>query len=320
MSRTPAKPVALAAAAVVLAASVWSAGGADTKRAAGDITPIDAMRILCQQRNYEKAKMLACALLWKDIHQPEALYYLAVALEGLKDREQAAAFVHILQRVLAEERFAKHPHRASMLRWCGARLRVLEAASRPRTRSRPATRSATRPTSRPAAATFTSPEKVSDAWMDRVRADLRPLHHLYCWKLVGGRKDVSKDWIHNRQGRMHRSGAKHMDKVHGRTGVLFAIPQKLSKGRSRLVIRNAGKGRVLRIGVRGYGFSFRMNVVVEKKTLFSKTIPVKPWQDVKIDLGEHAGKDVEFTIELVVPEKQRWAEGAFFDYIEFFGR
>jgi len=320
MSGTPAKIVALATAGMAMAAPAWPTGGTGTRPAAADITPIDAMRICCQQRSYEKAKMLACVLLWKDIHQPEALYYLAVALEGLKDRPQAAAFVHILQRVLEEERFAKHPHRASMQRWCRARLRGLEAASQPCTRSRPATSSATAPVSRPAAVEFTSPQKVSDAWMDRVRADLRPLHHLYCWTLVGGRKDAAKDWIHNRQGRMHRSGAKYMDDVHGRKGVLFAIPRKPSKGRSRLVIRNVGKGRVLRIGVRGYGFPFRMNVVVGKKTLFTKAIPVRPWQDVKIDLAEHAGKDAEVTIELVVPEKQRWAEGAFFDYIEFFRR
>ena len=52
--------------------------------------------------------------------------------------------------------------------------------------------------------------------MTEVRADLRPLHGLYAWRLVGGRRDARPDWIHDTQGTMHRSGAKLRDLIHGR--------------------------------------------------------------------------------------------------------
>jgi hypothetical protein len=111
-----------------------------------------------------------------------------------------------------------------------------------------------------------------------------------------------------------------MDDIHGRKGVLFAIPTRKSHRQSRIVTRNAGRCSTLRIGTRGYGFSFVLNVLVgdAAEPIFTKTIGTGAWEDLAILLDEAAGKDSPVTLELVVPEEQRWSEGAFFDYIEFF--
>ena len=70
--------------------------------------------------------------------------------------------------------------------------------------------------------------------------------------------------------------------------------------------------------MRGYGFPFIFRVKVDGKELLSQRVGTGAWSDLKIDLGEAAGKDLPATVELIVPEGQRWSEGAWIDYIDFF--
>ena len=154
-------------------------------------------------------------------------------------------------------------------------------------------------------------------WMTQVRCDLHPLHGLYAWRLFGGRKDLKPDWIHNAQGTMHRSGAKLMDEIQGRRGVLFCIPSKKSHKLSRLFWDGPAEGKVLRIGTMAYNFPYVLNVLVGGKQVFSRTVGKDAWQDLRIPLESEVSKGSPLVLELVIPEDQRWMEGLFFDYIDF---
>ena len=126
---------------------------------------------------------------------------------------------------------------------------------------------------------------------------------------------------------MHRSGLKYLEQVDGRKGVLFAIPLKESHvgadgkqtGPGRTTMRNVGQCKFLRIGVKAYGFPFVLRVLVGGKQQFSQTIPKERWSDLKMALDEPAqSPKEEVVIELVVREDQRWYEGAWIDYLDFF--
>lgn len=271
---------------------------------------MDAARVLYQQGDYDKAKFAACTVAWDDIYQPEALRFIALCLQKLGDREQAAAFYHICLRVLEEDPKSKSdPRTPSRRATCERELKPLDIDFLADKR---------RYAEMAAGKIFVSADKVSDLWMTQVRVDLHSLHALYAWKLVGGRKDLKPDWLHNAQGTMHRSGAKLMDDIHGRKGVLFCIPNKKSQRLSRIFWEGPAMGKVLRIGTRGYGFPFLLNVLVGDKSLFSKAIGKDNWEDLRVPLDVAPTRDAPLVLELVVPEDQRWAEGAFFDYIDFF--
>ena len=275
-----------------------------------EVRGLDAVKFLYNRRKYADTRQYCYTMLWSNTHQPGALYYLARSHEKLGDNEQAAVFYHILRRVLDEVPKAKADARAASRKaLCQRALKTLD-----KTHEAAKLQYAAQAESR----TFTSPDAVSDLWMTQVRCDLRPLHGLYAWKLVGGRKDMRADWIHNTQGEMHRSAAKLMPDVHGRRGVLFCIPHKKSKSLSRIVWNGPVKGRVLRVGTRAYGFPFVLNVLVGDRQVFSRRVGKGAWSDLEIPLGSEAGKDASITLELVIPEDQRWMEGAFFDYIDFF--
>ena len=301
---------AMAAAGVLAFSTLTAPLAAQTPAKRTTLAGEDAVKYMYDRGQYVWVKKWTLAMLWSDINQPLVLGYLASSLERLGEKEPAAVFFHILQRVLAEDEKAKvHKDAASLRRLCQARLKVLDvqfAKDRDEHKASAPGRK------------FTSPEKVSDLWTTQVKADLHCLHGLYAWKLVGGRKDVKKDWIHNAQGEMHRSGAKYVDEVQGRKGVLFSIPNKKSNRLSRLFVTNHGRCRFLRIGTRAYGFSFVLNVVVGGKTIFSRTVGTNAWEDLKVALPPAGQKPADVTIELLVPEDQRWHEGAWFDYVDFF--
>ncbi len=296
----------LVAVAATVGASHFALAGATTVVLKG----MDAAKVLFQQGDYDKAKFAAATVAWEDINQPEALRFIGLCLDKLGDREQAAAFYHLCLRVLEEDPKSKaDPRTPSRRATCQKELERLDVAYRI---ERDDYLKAT------AGKAFASPEKVSDLWMTQVKVDLHSLHGLYDHKLVGGRKDVKPDWIHNTQGAMHRSGAKLMDDIQGRKGVLFCVPDKKSHRQSRLIWEGPVKGKVLRIGAMAYNFPYLLNVVVGDKQLLSKTIGKDKWADLRIPLGTAPSKDAPLILELVIPEDQRWAEGAFFDYVDFF--
>ena len=284
--------------------------GAQAAAIRKELRGMEAVKFLYQRRDYAQAKLAAYTVLWKDINQPEALYYLAGSLARLNDRKQAAVFYTLLLRVLEEDPKSKADRRAAS--WKATCLRALKALDgRHRAEQKTYAQTAS-------GKTFAAPDKVSDLWMSQVKCTLHCLHGLYAWKLVGGRKDAKPDWIHNTQGAMHRSGAKYMADIHGRSGVLFCIPNKKSRLLSTLVWDGPAKGKVLRIGTMAYNFPYLLNVLVGEKQVFSKTIGKDSWDDLRIPLDTEVGKGTPLTLELVVPENQRWHEGLFFDYIDFF--
>jgi hypothetical protein len=294
--------------AVVMLAGRTALAAAAPTQGASVAQLLEAVRSLYEQGRYDAVKRGCYAVLWSDIEQPEALYYLASTFDKLGDRDQAAVYYHLTERELAEAPAGEAP--ASASEWkkvCEERLQVVDTAHR---------EAAKQYEESTAGKKFTSPQEVSDLWMSQVEADLAPLHGLYLWPVMGGRKDKPPTWIHNAQGVMHRSGAKYMDEVDGRKGVLFCALTK--KTNRRLMLRNVGKGDVLRIGVEAYNFPFVLNVLADKERLFSAPIRANVWTDLEVPLGAYAGKDLPLALELVVPPEQGPHEGVFFDYVDFF--
>jgi hypothetical protein len=275
--------------AVLLSASAAAGGGATIQNPSVPQL-LEAIRSLYQQGRYDAVKRGCYSVLWEDIQQPEALYYLAGAFDKLGEKDQAAVFYHLTERELAE------PPAGQALPNAAQWKKVCEESA--------------------AGKKFTTPQEVSDLWMSEVEADLAPLHGLYFWILVGGRKDHPATWVHNAQGVMHRSGTKYLDEVDGRKGVLFSpLSKKMNR---RLWLRNVGKGDVLRIGVQAYHFPFVLNVLADKERIFSTPVQADVWADLDIALGAYGGKDLPYTLELVVPPEQGPQEGVFFDYVDFF--
>ncbi len=301
------KDVTLMVLVTALAMHALGAAGAVRSRT---LTGMDAVRFLYQQGDYPMAKRASLSVLWKDMRQPEALHYLTRSLVKLNEREQAAVFYHLMLRVLEEgSKDKSDPLTEGRKQACRKALKVLdknfEAEKKKYVESA-------------AGKKFTSPQKVDDLWMTQVRCTLRSLHGLYAWRLLGGRKDASKDWIHNKQGSMQRSGAKYMKEVHGRKGVLFCNLNRDSKDLSRMTWLGPVKGTSLRIGTRAYGFPFVLKVNVGKKEIFSQKIGKNAWTDLIVPLGSEPAEGQEIALELRVPEGQKWHEGAFFDYVDFF--
>jgi hypothetical protein len=298
----------ITASAFVLALAI--ASGATAAAGARTLSGMDAVKVLYQRGRYADAKMGCYVVLWDEINHPEALFYLARSLEKLRDTDQAAVFYTLLSRVLEESPKSKaSPRAASRKAVCQKALDALDGKHRAASKRYAETAAGKK---------FTSPGDADDLWMSQVKCDLRCLHGLYAWKLVGGRKDMKPDWIHNTHGAMHRSGAKYMQDVHGRRGVLFCIPSKKSKRLSSVAWEGPVKGKFLRIGTRAYGFPYILNVVVGETQIFSRKVGRDSWTDVKIPLETEGGEGKPIFLELVVPENQRWMEGLFFDYIDFF--
>jgi hypothetical protein len=284
------------------------------------IVGIDAVRMLYQQGKYAQAKQFAMAEIWKDMHQPEALYFLAMIENQMKQPEAAAVYATLYLRVAALEPTAgakwKKPMEALLTRhdvkFQESKAEYIKSA---------------------AGKKFTKPEDVSDLWMTHVTSELHSLHGLYAWKLVGGRKNAKPDWIHNTKGEMHRSGMKYVDELDGRKGILFGVPLKQNmadakdpqaqayyaryKHPTQLKVENPGKGKILRIGTKGYGFPYLLRVLDGEKEIFTQTVEKEPWSDLKIPLNADQ-PPAALTLELTVPEGQQWMEGVWFDYIDFF--
>ena len=285
------------------------------------VTGAEALRLLYGQRQYAKVARFGYAELWRDIRRPDVLLLLASSLDRLGKKEDAAVYYTLALRVLAEDptsNAARSKAVRTLLTKVDGKHEQLKARYMKAAPGK----------------LFTSPEAVDDLWMTQVTSDLHCLHGLYAWKLVGGRKDVSPDWIHNRKGVMHRSGMKYVGEVDGRKGVLYGIPVKAKTSQdadkyhrailkrighpTRITTRNVGKCKFLRIGTKGYGFGYLLKARVAGREVLSQRVGKDKWADLRIDLKDAAGKDEQVTIELVVPEGQRWSEGVWIDYLDFF--
>lgn len=304
---------------VALVASAMLASPAPAQRV---MSHIEALRTWHGRGNHKEVIENAPKLLWKDIEQPEVLYLLGSSLEKSNRKPEAAAYLTLFLRTLDMKRGEAgntagfRPAVERRLKTMGQDQATLDAQYRKAAASR----------------RFESAEKVDDVWMSQVEGDLFSLHGLYAWNLTGGRKDAKPDWIHNTQGVMHRSGLKRMDEVDGRKGVLFTVPLKEHGSKdldehhsrslerlghsSRVIARNPLGRKVLRIGSKGYGFGFLLKVKDDAgKELLSKQVGTENWEDIKLDLP---GAPKEVIVELIVPEGQKWSEGVWIDYLDFF--
>jgi hypothetical protein len=290
----------------------------------GPATGIDALRLVYKSGKPSDAETIAYRLLWDDIRQPEVLYVLGSSGERLRKPEDAGVFYTLFLRTLAESKGQDVPADVTKQKpFAERRLKALKQD--PETLAAAYAKTA-------AGKKFPGPERVDDGWMNNVRGDLFSLHGLYAWKLVGGRQDAKPDWIHNRQGAMHRSGLKRVDEVEGRKGVLFTVPlkdmnskdadasnrdalQKLGHN-SHIEVTNVGGCKLLRAGVRGYGFPVLVKVRGGDKELLSEKVDVDKWSDLKVEVPGTKGKAL--TMEFIVPEGQQYSEGVWIDYVDFF--
>ena len=287
-------------------------------------TGIDALRLVYKSGKPSDAETIAYRLLWDDIRQPEVLYMLGSSEERLRKPEEAGVFYTLFLRTLAESKGQGVPPDVTKQRpFAERRLKALKQD--------PDTLAATYAKTA-AGKKFPGAERVDDGWMNNFRGDLFSLHGLYAWKLVGGRQDAKPEWIHNTQGAMHRSGLKRVDEVEGRKGVLFTVPlkdmnskdadasnrdalQKLGHN-SHIEVTNVGGCKLLRAGVRGYGFPVLVKVRGGDKELLSEKVDVDKWSDLTVEVPGTKGKAL--TMEFIVPEGQQYSEGVWIDYVDFF--
>ena len=268
--------------------------------------PIDVLRIWQQQNQNAKIVETGFKLLWLDMEQPEVLFIVGSAMEKVNRKPEAATYLTLYLRTLSSGKEVP------------AEGKRYKAAAEQRLKAMKADQASLDAVYKSAASTrkFESPEKVSDIWMSQVEADLFSLNALYAWKMVGGRKDADPNWIHNTQGILHRSAMKQVDEVEGRMGVLFGVPLR-EKG-SRIIVRNLLSRPVLRIGARGYGFPFMLRVKDAQETILEQLVSEKEWSDLKVDLATRPAVAKQVTVELIVPEGQKWSEGVWIDYLDFF--
>ncbi len=318
-----------------------SAAAAPPGRGVRVLKGVEALRFLVAHREYAKARRHGYTVIWRNLDQPEAMLLLGRALEGLKKNDEAATIYALLLRTLENK-----PDPRRYKPQAEARLKVLDADYR-RQKAKFIAAAADRE--------FESPEAVDDGWMLAARCDLFTPYCLGCWTLVGPRGGVPADWIHNRQGRLHRSGAKFVPGFEGRKGLLYTQsikdkphPEKYKPDGyhvqhlarlghpPHLTLTNFGGCRYLRVGIKAEQRPFELRVYVEGKRIFSQRIDSSKWWDLKLELpqraagatrpadagaaGRAAAKPApqKVIVELVCPEDQEFSGSVWIDYADFF--
>jgi hypothetical protein len=272
-----------------------------------------SVQALYNRRRYAEAEKHAYPLLWQTMERPGALELLSKILAQQDRDEEAAAYLTFFHRLLVEK--GSEADKRKFLTSTERRLNALNREYDQRVEQYLAGA---------AGKQFTSPTEVDDLWMTQVSTQLLALHTLYAWKLNGGKPDTDPNWIHNRQGVMHRSGMKLCEEVDVRKGVLFTAPFKEDSewvkhwgSPLQITTHNPGKCKYLRIGAKGYGFPVLLRIVVDGRTIDEVRVDQKSWHDLKIDLKDAAAAE-EIFVQLLVPEGQQYHEGVWFDYVDFF--
>jgi len=321
MKTLPAITAALLFLAFALPASAQPKDAADEKdpksKRVVELKGIDAVRHFIARSNYKEAEWYALPLLWKDIRQPELLHLLGQSVAKLNRREEAAAWYRLLLRVAEEtpsdEAEKVKPHAEKYLKFGDAEAqRQAKAFEKEAGGKFPAG----------------GPEKVGDAWMSQVTADLYALEPLLFLKAVGIEVDVREQdplFVHTKQGAMHRSGMKLITEVDGRKGLLFTVPGARGadgKGATKVTIPYGGKGAALRFGMKGFIAPLTVEVststpgVAGGPKLLTRPVPINTWSDVKVELKEVKTGDV-VTLELVAGGRTLNA-GVWIDYVGFY--
>ncbi|MBM4035623.1 MAG: hypothetical protein FJ291_28105 [Planctomycetes bacterium] len=167
---------------------------------------LDAIRLLCGRGQYAQAEQFAYRQLWKDMEQPQALYWLALALSKQGKNDDAAVYSTYFLRVAENPKAQVADAQKGQVE---AQLKRLNADFE-RSKAQHEAEAATRK--------FASTDTVSDLWMTEAKADLFSYYDLHHWVVVGGIKDRPAHW---NTGKMHRSGMRLLDEYAGRKGVLF---------------------------------------------------------------------------------------------------
>jgi len=303
---------------------------------------VSALRSMVSQRQYEKARKLGYVLIWRDLDLHEAMWLLGRALEGLNQKDEAATIYALLLRTLENK-----PDPGRYKPRAEAKLKVLDVAYRRQTAAFIAGAADRK---------FDTPQTVDDGWMFTARCDLFTPYCLGCWTLVGTRGGVPADWIHNRDGRLHRSGAKFVTAYEGRKGLLYTQsikdkphPEKfksdgfhvdnlarLGGHPPQLILANSGGAPFLRIGTKAEQRDFELRVYVDGKRIFQQRINASKWWDLKVKLPKAAAPTSrpaapggsaadpnkpalqKVILELACPEDQEYSGCVWIDYADFF--
>jgi hypothetical protein len=313
------------------------------------LPPLEMARLLLQRQMYVQARGALILQLYQKDSGVEEEYLLGQAFEGLNRKQDAVALYTMCQRSLEELGPSADARLAAMGKDAQARITRLDIEG---ARQRKAYLDTA------AGKHFESPEKVSDLWMTQVTATKLTYMNLdrpgAClnnamkkgWVFDGPTATIIKPPPGKEKAlqspmkltgpqqfpQRHVSGAGYIDQVGGRKGILHLNPNWKTKQPGQLKIRNAGKGDFLRIGASSPVWSmpncevaasqdnadFVLNVLVGDKKIFTQIVGGRKWTDLKIDLGEFRGKDVEFIVEDAAGGNEPYINGAYFDYVDFF--
>jgi len=326
--------VILGGAAVLLARKRPAAAAPRTRTRA--YRGADAVRFLISRRDYPKAVQYGYRIIWRDLDQPEVMFLLGAALERAKKPDDAATIYALLLRTLEG--------RADPRRWGPRAAARLKAVDKDYERQKAAYVAAA------AGRKFDSPQAVDDGWMLAARCDLFSPYCLGCWPLVGRRAGVPPDWIHNREGKLHRSGAKFISAFDGRKGLLYTQsikdkphPEKhksdgfhadnlarLGGHPPQLTLTNFGACPLLRVGIKAEQRPIELRILVDGKRIFAQRIDSSRWWDLKIPLpapapaasrpagGAAKPAAQKVILELACPEDQQYSGCVWIDYADFF--
>ncbi|KPK83755.1 MAG: hypothetical protein AMJ81_07380 [Phycisphaerae bacterium SM23_33] len=313
------------------------------------ISPIEAARMMVRQGDYLKVRYALLAMLYRTTDNFEAEYLLGRCQEGLGEKQRAVVMYQMCLRTIREAGKQEEPEAVKMAADCRGRLKRLDTEGPRLAKAYLATAAGKK---------FVSPEQVSDLWMTQVtvtKLTLEMLGHPGAFVLDAIKKGWQFDrnlcaYVQPPPGgetnfkspytlkgpqpfaERHASGAAFVEAAGGRKGILKTNPNWKEKKPARLTMRNTGKGNFLRIGTSPAIWScptcevaasqdkadFVLNVRVGEKLLLTQAIAGRRWTDLKVDLGEFRGKDVEVVVENAAGGRHPYYEGAYFDYVDFF--
>ena len=287
------------------------------------LTGVEAQRYLFSQKKYADAETYGYYTIWRDLNQPEALMLLGRTLEILKKNGRAVEVYGLLLRVLEDPTIAP----ADILKYkpqAEARLKPLDKARQQQLAAFIAAAGHKK---------FESPQTVDDGWMLEARCDLFSPYELACYTLIGQRRSkVPPDWIHNKDGDLHRSGAKFVSEYDGRKGLLYthAIKDKPHPEKFKpdgyhvenlkrlghpphLTVTNIGDCPLLRVGIKGDNHPFELRVLVDGQVIFSQLVTAKDWADLTIEMpkpGPTSQPGAPPTAPVTTPPAQPGATGS----------
>ena len=307
--------------------------------------------------NFRDTEIYAYRMLWQDVRQPEVLYLLASSQERLRKPAEAAASYALFLRVLDDVRAAGtdvHVEAAKQRPIAERRLKAFKRDDQALTASY-AKKAAGKKFESPEKVDDGWMDTVQSdlfslhglyAWkLVGGRKDAKPdwVHNTKGTLHRSGAKHV--DEAEGRKGVLFTIPLKDI-KSEDADELTRKELDRLGHN-SHFEARNVGGCRFVRIGARAYGFPIELKVLADGKELKSEKVRTDAWSDLKIELppaqpkpaaakpapgaataapkarpnpkpapSEATGQQV--VVEFIVPEGQKWSEGVWVDYLDFF--